>query len=157
MTDTDYEILSFLSQRPSCLWSAVLNAFDPVHRINEVNCVLFDFLDCGWIEKRYPAESPPKCRIRLSPDGYRVLHLHDVQVRNEQKQQEDNDRILKEKAAAKEAERTSDQKFQVRLSVLQALLSLLGSILSGAVLGNLDRISILFSQLLDAVSSFVVH
>lgn len=73
MTDTDYEILSFLSRRPSCLWSEVLNAFDPVSKINEVNGILFDFLDCGWIEKRYPAESPPRCRIRISRKGLRAL------------------------------------------------------------------------------------
>lgn len=157
LTSTDYEILSFLAQRPSCLWSDVLNALEPAKQINKVSHCLQILLSRGLIEKLYPAESPPQCRIRLTLDGYHALHLHDVHIRNEQKKQEDNDRMRKEEASAKEAERASDRKFQIRLSLFQVLLSLLVSILSGVVLGNLDRITVLFKHFLDAAASFISH
>lgn len=135
MTDMDYEILSYLGQRPSCLWSEVLNAFDPATGINGTHRFLLGCLDYGLIERLYPAESPPQCRVRLTPDGYRALHLHDIYIRQEQQQQEDNDRMRKEEVAAKEAERDSDRRFQERLSTKQTVLAAI----LGAILSNLDR------------------
>lgn len=76
MSDTEYEVLEFLKCHSSCLWSEVLNAFDPATRINEIHGYLLDFLRFGWIEKLYPAESPPQCRIRISRKGLRVLSQH---------------------------------------------------------------------------------
>lgn len=76
ISDTEYEILEFLKCHTSCLWSEVLNAFDPATKINKIHRHLLDFLDFGWIEKLYPAESPPQCRIRITRKGLRVLSQH---------------------------------------------------------------------------------
>lgn len=150
LTSTDYEILSFLAQRPSCLWSDVLNAFDPAEQINEVNRALRIILDQGLIEKLYPADSPPQCRIRLTLDGYRALHLHDVHIRDEQKKQEDNDRMRKEEASAKEAERASDRRFQEKLATKQTVLAAL----LGAFFSNLDRLVPWCTEFIDWIYQF---
>lgn len=150
LTSADYEILSFLGQRPSCLWSDVLNALEPAKQINKVSHCLQILLSRGLIEKLYPADSPPQCRIRLTLDGYHALHLHDVHIRQKQEEQDDRDRLREEEAAAKEAERASDRRFQEKLATKQTVLAAL----LGAVFSNLDRLVPWCTEFIDWIYQF---
>lgn len=76
----------------------------------------------------------------LTEEGKRVLHLHNVHIRQKQQEQEETRWVAERETTAKAAERASDRKFQIRLTFLQAFLSFLSGLVSGIILGNLDRI-----------------
>lgn len=74
--------------------------------------------------------------VFLTEEGKRVLHLHNVHIRQKQQEKDDRDRLRKEETAAKNAERDSDRRFQEKLATKQTVLAAL----LGALVSNLDRI-----------------
>lgn len=113
----------------------------------EIECVRY-LIDQGLAQYR---EDIGPGHVALTEEGRRVLHLHDVHIRQKQEEQDDRDRLREEEATAKRAERDSDRRFQVRLSFLQAFLSFLTGLISGIMLGNLDRIVVIAAKVIALI------
>lgn len=148
MTDLEYDVLSFIrDHRPSVPWLDVLNSFLPSGRSLDADSILRLALQDGLVEKTSSLDTPPNCTIRISYLGIRCIleeqeHreklalLRNENIQQEQQRKHENDRVLEAQAASQAEIQRSDRKFQVKLSLLQALLSFL----AGAVTTNLDRI-----------------
>lgn len=136
-TDKQYEMLERLSGGLD--WRSLSGG--------EMECVRY-LIDQGLA--RYREDLGPG-HTTLTEEGRRVLQLHDVHVRQKEDEKDDNDRMREEEAAAKRAERDSDRRFQVRLSFLQAFLSFLTGLISGIMLGNLDRIVVIATKVIALI------
>lgn len=138
MTDREYALLTFIQENHRPLWSDVLNGFNPDH-INENNQLLKAMLG-SRIEIIYPGAKPPRCYIRLTHRGAadlqeererRIRHalLLEENVKAEQVQKKEAvKKVLREKEDRK-AEKRADRIFQVFLTLLSSLLSLIVGLL----------------------------
>lgn len=121
-TDKQYEMLGRLSGGLN--WAMLPD--------EEMECVRY-LIDQGLAQYR---DDIAFDHAFLTEEGKRVLHLHNVHIRQKQQEQDDRDRLREEEATAKRAERDSDRRFQERLATKQTVLAAL----LGALVSNLDRI-----------------
>lgn len=121
-TDKQYEMLERLSGGLN--WAMLPD--------EEMECVRY-LIDQGLAQYR---DDIAFDHAFLTEEGKRVLHLHNVHIRQKQQEQDDRDRLREEEATAKRAERDSDRRFQERLATKQTVLAAL----LGALVSNLDRI-----------------
>lgn len=156
MLDIELDILRFLSHCESPVnFSTVQNAFDPQTQCILVDNILRLFLEDGRIENTTPEEHPPFCRIRISRQGLLLLFSEEERLRKEESirqenernenerqkaaQQQENDRLDREELR-KQADRKAEHAFQYKLSLMNAFLTFVSGLITGAILSNLNEI-----------------
>ena len=143
MTDLQFTILRRIHSDESPTVVSMLNTLDadPVSVSSELSALA----DQGLVEKS--AVSDSHCALSLTYKGVSALLSEtedrarrqlavQQQIEQEQRREEDQHRIAEAQAALQAKEQASDRRFQVRLTLLQTLLSLL----TGALVANLDRL-----------------
>lgn len=138
MTDREYALLSFIQANDHPRWTDVLNGFDPKDT-QQIQSVLRTMLNV-LIKTTDKVSKPPLCRLQLTDAGTLALRAeHERRVReallleqNAKDKQAEKDeaaqKALREKEDRK-TEKRADRIFQVFLTVLSHLLTLLGGIL----------------------------
>lgn len=156
MTDFEYEVLQFIKTFDgNPRWIDILNAFLPTKRDGDANRVLNVFLSNGTLENASPTNRPPNCKLKLSDKAFLLLlkeqerreKLESIQKENERKEnekqqaaeQKENERFNREQSC-KEADRKAEHAFQYKLTFLNAFLTFISGMISGAIISNLDRI-----------------
>lgn len=143
MTELQFTILRHIHSSDNITVVSLLNALDadPVSTSAELSTLT----DQGLVEKS--AVSDSHCALSLTYKGISALLSEtedrtrsqlavQQQIEQEQHRKEEQHRIAEDQAALQAKEHASDRRFQVRLTLLQALLSFL----TGALVANLDRL-----------------
>ncbi len=143
MTDLQFTILRRIHSDEFPTVVSMLNTLDadPVSVSSELSALTGH----GLVEKS--AVSDSHCALSLTYKGVSALLSEtedrarrqlavQQQIEQQQRREEDQRRIAEDQAACQAKEHASDRRFQVRLTLLQTLLSLL----TGALVANLDRL-----------------
>ena len=154
MSDFEYRVLRYLQNKKSpALWSDIINDFAAFANPVETDVVLKSLLASGLI--RATASDPQISSVYLSDSALfqmiqeeeRLGKLKLVQQENERKEKEqqqadqkkEEDRFHREQSC-KAADRKAEHAFQYKLAFLNAFLTFLSGMISGAILANLDRL-----------------
>lgn len=143
MTLLAYDVLSFLSRHVSCRWTDALNAFDPAHKVREVDSALRELLSLGFAELVWPVQTPPNCEIRITQPGRIACRtererrgkqalIQQRHISDEQAKQEQHRREIEDERAARRAERRADRIAQIPTIIITAAAS--------AFFTNFDRL-----------------
>ena len=143
MTELQFSILRHINSSDNITVVSLLNALDadPVSTSAELSTLT----NQGLVEKS--AVSDSHCALSLTYKGISAMLSEtedrtrrrlavQQQIEQEQHRKEEQHRIAEDQAALQAKEHASDRRFQVRLTLLQALLSFL----TGALVANLDRL-----------------
>lgn len=143
MTDLQFALLRRIHSDESPTVVSMLNTMDadPVSISSELSALTGQ----GLVEKS--AVSDSHCALSLTYKGVSALLSEtedrarrqlavQQQIEQEQHRKEEQHRIAEDQATLQAKEHASDRRFQVRLTLLQTLLSLL----TGALVANLDRL-----------------
>ena len=143
MTDLQFTLLRRIRSDEFPTVVSMLNTLnaDPVSVSSELSALTGQ----GLVEKSSVSDS--HCALSLTYKGVSALLSEteertrrqlavQQQIEQEQHRKEEQHRIAEDQAALQAKEHASDRRFQVRLTLLQALLSFL----TGALVANLDRL-----------------
>lgn len=138
MSDREYALLSFIQANDRPKWTDVLNGFDPKDSL-EIQSILRTMLNV-LIKTTDKVSKPPLCRLQLTDAGALALRsererrvrkalILDQDVKDKQAEKDEAaQKALREKEDRK-AEKRADRIFQVFLTLLSSLLSLIGGLL----------------------------
>lgn len=142
MSDREFQILSFIRVQETPSWVDVLNAVPPPL---ESDAILQKLCNTGLVEKSGIYKDFSTVRLTTKGLGLfleeadrreKAQLLLQQDIEQEQQRKAERHRIAEAQAARYAEERTSDRKFQIRLSFLQAALAFF----AGALAANLDRL-----------------
>lgn len=138
MTDREFALLNFIQAHQRPHWTDVLNGFDPGDS-QEIQSIMRTMLNV-LIKTTDKVSRPPSCRLQLTDAG--VLALRAEQERrvreallleqNAKDKQAEKDEAAKKALREQEdrkAEKKADRIFQVFITLLSSLLSLIGGLL----------------------------
>lgn len=164
MSEIEYRILCYLRRESSpVLWCKILSDFCTFSTPTETDAVLKAMLFSGLLLTTSPTADPQLSSVvpsnsailELLKEEDRRARLESIQQDNERKENEkqkaaenkERDRLNWEQSC-KEAERKAEHAFQYKLTFLNAFLTFVFGLISGAILSNLDRLIPLFISLI---------
>lgn len=164
MTELEYNVFSYIRANEPVSWVEILNAFSSDSNYREVEAVLNFALRNGVIEKTWKIESPPLCKVLLTDEGKINLVAEnehrkaDALIREENiRREEEQERKRLQQSAAdwnnQQAEKRADRKFQIALTLINAIFSFLLGLTAEHFLGLMDWLRMPIHDLINWFSS----